>query len=498
MDNKKQEMSRLRLAILPVADEELGKFLPMCGMIFLTIFAYSLLRAYKDTIVVQAPGAGPLLLPFLKTYTVLPSSLLAAFGYMKLRKNVDASKAYYICVSLFIAFFALFALVLNPYREYLHLGVDWLMGMQEAYPPFSFFFAIVAYWSYALFYVASELWGTYMLSVLFWQFANETTTPEQSKRYYPLYVLAGNLALIALFPVLTHISNNTHSDVLEVCGLVSVCGFLLMYFYTKADTAQRKEAREEKIVKKKKKKLTMLESFGVLFRSEYVGYIAVLVLAYGSIITLVELIWKSQAVQLYPTKQSWLQFQGYYTLLTGLATILMNYLSKGVIRQFGWLTGAIITPIAAGLLSCLFFIFILGQSAFASIGMFLDIAPLTMAVWVGTYAVLLTKGSKYSFFDPTKEMAFIPLEPDLKINGKAAVDGVGGRLGKSMGSLISSTLIMIYSTAGTRATAMDIAPVLFVVVLGFTLAWFFSVVRLSVLYNRETRLAEEAQAAATA
>ena len=95
-------------------------------------------------------------------------------------------------------------------------------------------------------------------------------------------------------------------------------------------------------------------------------------------------------------------------------------------------------------------------------------------------------------------MAFIPLEPDLKINGKAAVDGVGGRLGKSMGSLISSTLIMLYSTAGTRATAMDIAPVLFVVVLGFTLAWFFSVVRLSVLYNRETRLAEEAQAAATA
>ena len=70
MEHKKQEMSRLRLAILPIADEELGKFLPMCGMIFLTIFAYSLLRAYKDTIVVQAPGAGPLLLPFLKTYTV--------------------------------------------------------------------------------------------------------------------------------------------------------------------------------------------------------------------------------------------------------------------------------------------------------------------------------------------------------------------------------------------------------------------------------------------
>lgn len=497
MDNNKQEMSRLRLAILPVSDNELGKFLPMCGMIFLTIFAYSLLRAFKDTIVVTAPGAGALLLPFLKTYVVFPSSLLAAIGYMNLRKHVDAGRAYYVIVSIFIAFFVIFALVLSPYRDSLHFSPEWLQGMQQAYPPLSYFFAIVAYWSYALFYVASELWGTYMLSVLFWQFANETTSPEQSKRYYPLYVLAGNIALLALFPVINHISNNAHSDVQEVCGLVGVCGLLLMYLFSIADVAQKKEARQEHIVKKKKKKLTMGESFAVLFRSEYIGYIAVLVLSYGSIITLVELIWKAQASQLYTTKQSWLQFQSYYTLLTGVATIVMNYLSKGVIRQFGWLVGAIITPIAAGVLSCLFFIFILGQSTFASVAMFLDIAPMTFAVWVGTYAVLLTKGSKYSFFDPTKEMAFIPLEPDLKINGKAAVDGVGGRLGKSLGSLVSSTLIVLFSSTGAMATAMDIAPVLFVVVVVLTVAWFVSVIRLGVLYNRETRLAEEAQAAAS-
>ena len=130
--------------------------------------------------------------------------------------------------------------------------------------------------------------------------------------------------------------------------------------------------------------------------------------------------------------------------------------------------------------------------------MYLDVAPMTFAVWVGTYAVLLTKGSKYSFFDPTKEMAFIPLEPDLKINGKAAVDGVGGRLGKSLGSLISSTLIILYSTTGTVAKAMDIAPVLFVVVLVLTIAWFFSVIRLSVLYNRESKRQADEEAAAAA
>ena len=99
MDKNKQ-MSRLRLAILPVADHELGKFLPMCAMIFLTIFAYSLLRAFKDTIIVQAPGAGALLLPFLKTYAVFPSSLLAAIGYMVAKKCRCWKSLLRMCISI--------------------------------------------------------------------------------------------------------------------------------------------------------------------------------------------------------------------------------------------------------------------------------------------------------------------------------------------------------------------------------------------------------------
>ena len=98
--------------------------------------------------------------------------------------------------------------------------------------------------------------------------------------------------------------------------------------------ASRQEERKEKIVKKKKKKLTMAESFAVLFRSEYVGYIALLVLSYGFIINVVEVVWKAQLKQLYPTRQSLIEFNSYYTLLTGIATIIMNYLSKGVIRRW--------------------------------------------------------------------------------------------------------------------------------------------------------------------
>lgn len=38
-------------------------------------------------------------------------------------------------------------------------------------------------WSFAVFYVMAEMWGSVVASLLFWSFANEVTTVEEAKKY---------------------------------------------------------------------------------------------------------------------------------------------------------------------------------------------------------------------------------------------------------------------------------------------------------------------------
>merc|ERR1712138_340882 len=49
----------------------------------------------------------------------------------------------------------------------------------------------------AIFYIAAELWGSMGISLLFWQFANQTTRTFEARRFYSSYAQLGNLALIA-------------------------------------------------------------------------------------------------------------------------------------------------------------------------------------------------------------------------------------------------------------------------------------------------------------
>jgi AAA family ATP:ADP antiporter len=103
---------------------------------------------------------------------------------------------------------------------------------------------------------------------------------------------------------------------------------------------------------------------------------------------------------------------------------------------------------------------------------------------IGQIQNVLSKATKYSLFDSTKQMAYIPLDEELKVKGQAAVEVIGGRAGKSGGALIQSSLLM---AAGGATTLASLSPILGGIVIVVVIAWCFSVFGLSKKFDALTK-----------
>ena len=85
-------------------------------------------------------------------------------------------------------------------------------------------------------------------------------------------------------------------------------------------------------------------------------------------------------------------------------------------------------------------------------------------------------------------MAYIPLDEESKVKGKAAIDVVGARLGKSGGGWIITGLLLSlgsFAPAGTKPIEM-ITPLIALFSIGVIVAWMYAVKALSKQYTELT------------
>ena len=198
--------------------------------------------------------------------------------------------------------------------------------------------------------------------------------------------------------------------------------------------------------KKTKTKMTFGESAKFLASSRYIRDLAVIVIGYGMAINIVEVTWKSKLKAAFPDPNAYSTFMGNFSSATGIVTLLMMFGSSFLIKRFGMGVASLITPLTLLSTGIAFFALIMFPSVFAPLTAKFGVSPLMLAVLIGAAQNILSKGSKYSLFDPCKEMAYIPLDPESKTKGKAAVDVIGNPLGKSGGSFLQQILIGIFGS----------------------------------------------------
>lgn len=478
----KQEFGKWRSFLWPVYGYELKKLLPMFFMFFCISFNYTILRDTKDTLIVTAAGAEAI--PFLKSFGVVPAAILFMIIYAKLSNTLSRENLFYVTLLPFIIFFGLFAFVMYPAREAL-LPTESANALR-AYLPGGWIGLAAAYhnWMYSIFYILAELWGSVVLSLLFWGFANQITRVTEAKRFYSLFGLGANIALLVSGPAIIYVSDIRKKlpadvDAWQVSlnylmGMVVIAGIGVMaaYWWTNRFVLTDNrlyEPNQSSSGKKKKLKMSVGESFKFIFSSKYLLCLAILVIAYGISINLVEVTWKSQVKLQYTNYNDYSTFMGYFSTITGFVTILMMlFVGGNVIRRKGWGFAAMITPVVLLITGIAFFGFVIFRDNMAGLIASLGTTPLFLAVIFGAAQNIMSKSSKYSLFDPTKEMAYIPLDEESKVKGKAAVDVVGARLGKSGGSIIQLGLMAL----GTLAT---ITPYIGAILMVIIAAWIIAI-----------------------
>lgn len=478
--NHTAEFGKWRAFFWPIRRGELKKFLPMFFIFFLISFNYNALRAYKDSLVVTAANSGAEAIPFIKVWAILPSALLLTFLFTRLANRFTREQVFYWMMTLFLAFFFVFTFVLFPAQDYLHPNA--LADRLQAILPEGCrgLIAVFRNWTLTLFYVMSELWGTAILSVLWWGFANEVTKVHEAKRYYGLLAIGANMAGIFSGQIAIFFSGDLFlswipygksawdQSVLFLNCTIIVTGLLTMGIFRwlnrhvihPEERAIPLEERSEKV------KLSMRKNFAYLWKSKYLLCIAVIVFCYNVAINLIEVVWKNQIKAMYPNPAEFSVYMGeVMTWMGAIATIVSIFVTGNVLRHFSWTTSALIAPALMLFTGVAFFLFVVfGNTHLSWIAGALGYTPLMLTIILGTIQNCITRASKYTLFDATKEIAFIPLSKESKLKGKAAIDGVGSRLGKSGGSVIHQGLLLVFSTVAASSPYVALLFVAIVVV----------------------------------
>lgn len=475
------EFSSWRACLWPIHRHELKKLLPMLAISFFLFLNYNVLRTLKDTLLVTAKSSGAEVIPFVKVWAMFPGAILMTILYTWMSNRMSQEKVFYIVISIFLSYFFVFTFLLYPMEEFIHPHK--LADYLERVLPLGFkgMIAMFRYWTFTIFYVMSELWGNIVLFVLFWGFANQVTHLSEAKRFYGVFGIAGNFSGIIAGQISVYAciystncplpigENGWHQSLIMLVGLILISGLLAMYFFRWMNKNVLTDPRFYDPVHIKTEgevqgKLTLKESIAILLRSRYLLCIALLVVAYNVVINLTEVVWKHQVRELYPNPTSYTLYMNEIVSIIGLVATLSSLLISGnSIRKCGWTFTAMITPAILAVTSIGFFtFFFLKGNANEVISSLLGFSPLAIAVFFGSLQNVLSRGAKYSVFDITKEMTFVPLDPETKLIGKAAIDGVCSRMGKSGGSVIHQGLLLTFSTVA--ASAPYVTASLFVII----------------------------------
>ncbi|WP_342261850.1 Npt1/Npt2 family nucleotide transporter [Alphaproteobacteria bacterium endosymbiont of Tiliacea citrago] len=494
--------SSVRSFFWPIYGQENIKFISLLLMFTSSIFCYGIVRIHKDTYILSAPLATANTISFLKMYFVMPISILYFVFFCWLTNKVSKEKAFLFSVFPLLLFFSLFYLFFLPNISSLHMSVETLKKLQTQYPSVRNFFPVIAYWMFSFYYVFAELIGTIVVTFLFWGFANYCVTKEEKIRFYPLFVSYSYIIsaigsylqgmLFSKSSKFKHGSLESNNALFLNFYLIvgSLLFFIAVYYFINnyVVTNETNSENFSNVFKMKPKhKISFSDSIKTIIQNKNLMYILGVIICYGVTTNLIEVTWKELIRKQYNGCHAEIGYylSNFYFILSAFV-ISTGFLNKFLLARFNWGLATSFSPALLFLSSFIFFGLIVFESYIPPFFL-LGYSAAALAVHVGFIQDALAKSGRYAVLDPNLQMVYSSLPEDTMTKGKASVDMIGSRFGKSIGSFLESSLSMLFNGADQIALAPIFMPV---VLLSCGLWVFFLLMIYASLPSLQTKKAE--------
>jgi AAA family ATP:ADP antiporter len=482
--------------LLRIKKGEEKKFFLMALLMFNMLLCQNIIRNIKDSWVVTLIGAQSI--SFIKLWLEVPAGALFVFVYTKICNKVNLFWVFRLVVLFFIIYFVIFLFILMPNIQALQMQQETVDFLVASCPHAKWFILLASQWIIVSFYVMGETLPIILFPILFWQIANNTSSVEQSQRFYPSLSFFGQSNLIAVSFLIQYFKsdnivitlltkyfffeNSSSGLIIKIkclLAIVLLLFFICLFLHKLLDNNIRNSDSANYYIPLK---LNIKDTLKLAFSSSYTLRIVAVVLCYSLTINLIEIL-ALEKINIYYSSdtQDVMQYHAKVTGYIGGATLIFSLLGSHIIAIIGWLFAASLTPIVIFVTGLMFFAGVIFEDSWAykfkpfyQNKSFLALVLVLYAV----YAVL-SKSIKYSLFDATKEMAYVPLSVELKTKGKAALETFSIKIAKILGSSVQSVVFVMLPTA-TCSDNKFLLLIIFVLCCSF---WLSNVRKINAQYQ---------------